>query len=364
MTKARTNADNVTADIAGITAGTGITGGGTSGTVTVTNSMATAFDTKGDLIAATGSDAFSKLAVGANDTVLTAASGEDTGLKWAAVAGGYSTYEVFTSSTTWTVPTGITKCAVYGVAGGGGGASGSIVVTNTPSSGGGGGAGGGIAFDPFYLVTPGASITVTIGAGGAGRAGVASVSTQTEGNVGLVGNASSFDGNTIVTGNVMVNHAGGAPANTTLSGLINSRIGGAGGGNTSSADYTTIKSLLNTAGSTGADGVAAPAGTTKGTIGASLTPGFAGGGGGGGRSINSTSTSAGGAGVAGGGSGGAGATSNSNITTTAGAGGAGAANSGGGGGGGGGAGKIGTTSTSVTSGAGGNGGSGIIIVFY
>ena len=35
MTRARTNADNVTADIAGITAGTGITGGGTSGTVTV-----------------------------------------------------------------------------------------------------------------------------------------------------------------------------------------------------------------------------------------------------------------------------------------------------------------------------------------
>ena len=35
MTKARVNADNVTADIAGVTAGTGITGGGTSGTVTL-----------------------------------------------------------------------------------------------------------------------------------------------------------------------------------------------------------------------------------------------------------------------------------------------------------------------------------------
>jgi hypothetical protein len=88
VTKARTNADNVTADIAGITAGTGITGGGTSGTVTVTNSMATAFDTKGDLIAATGSDAFSKLAVGANGTVLTAASGEATGLSWATPSSG------------------------------------------------------------------------------------------------------------------------------------------------------------------------------------------------------------------------------------------------------------------------------------
>ena len=88
MTRARTNADNVTADIAGITAGTGITGGGTSGTVTITNSMATAFDTKGDLIGATGADAFSKLAVGANGTVLTAASGQATGLEWATPSSG------------------------------------------------------------------------------------------------------------------------------------------------------------------------------------------------------------------------------------------------------------------------------------
>jgi hypothetical protein len=70
-------------DITGVTAGTGISGGGTSGTVTVTNSMATAIDAKGDLIAGTGADAFARLAVGANDYVLTAASGEATGLKWA-----------------------------------------------------------------------------------------------------------------------------------------------------------------------------------------------------------------------------------------------------------------------------------------
>ena len=44
MTKARTNADNVTADIAGITAGTGITGGGTSGTVTIAIDTATTAD--------------------------------------------------------------------------------------------------------------------------------------------------------------------------------------------------------------------------------------------------------------------------------------------------------------------------------
>jgi hypothetical protein len=75
-------------DITGVTAGTGISGGGTSGTVTVTNSMATAIDAKGDLIGGTGADAFARLAVGANGTILTADSAEATGMKWAAAAGG------------------------------------------------------------------------------------------------------------------------------------------------------------------------------------------------------------------------------------------------------------------------------------
>lgn len=75
-------------DITGVTAGTGISGGGTSGDVTITNSMATALTTKGDLTPATGSAAFARLGVGANDTVLTADSTAATGLKWAAPAAG------------------------------------------------------------------------------------------------------------------------------------------------------------------------------------------------------------------------------------------------------------------------------------
>ena len=81
-------ASGATGDIEGVTAGTGISGGGTSGTVTITNSMATAIDAKGDLIVGTGADTFSRLAVGTNDYVLTAASGEATGLKWAAPSTG------------------------------------------------------------------------------------------------------------------------------------------------------------------------------------------------------------------------------------------------------------------------------------
>jgi hypothetical protein len=81
-------ASGATGDIEGVTAGVGISGGGTSGTVTVTNSMATAIDAKGDLVPGTGADTFARLAVGANGTVLTADSAEATGLKWVAAAAG------------------------------------------------------------------------------------------------------------------------------------------------------------------------------------------------------------------------------------------------------------------------------------
>jgi hypothetical protein len=75
-----------TGDITGVTAGTGISGGGTSGDVTITNSMATAIDAKGDLVVGTGADTFSRLAVGSANQVLTVDSSTATGLKWAAAS--------------------------------------------------------------------------------------------------------------------------------------------------------------------------------------------------------------------------------------------------------------------------------------
>jgi hypothetical protein len=48
----------------------------------------TIVDAKGDIIAATAADTVSRLAVGANDTVLTADSTAATGLKWATPSGG------------------------------------------------------------------------------------------------------------------------------------------------------------------------------------------------------------------------------------------------------------------------------------
>jgi hypothetical protein len=66
---------NDVGDITAVTAGTGISGGGTSGAVTITNSMATAITTAGDLIKGTGSGTFARLAIGTTGQVLTVNGG-------------------------------------------------------------------------------------------------------------------------------------------------------------------------------------------------------------------------------------------------------------------------------------------------
>jgi len=108
-------ASGATGDIEGVTAGVGISGGGTSGTVTITNSMATAIDAKGDLVPGTGADTFARLAVGANDTVLTADSSTATGLKWATPSGGsFTTATNNVSSQQATTSTSYTDLATVG----------------------------------------------------------------------------------------------------------------------------------------------------------------------------------------------------------------------------------------------------------
>lgn len=125
---------NDVGDITAVTAGTGLTGGGTTGAIslaidstvttltgtqTLTNKTLTSpvlttptistIDAKGDLLAGTADNTIARLPVGTNGQVLTADSAEATGMKWAAAAGGgkvlqvvfatYSTAVVSSSST-------------------------------------------------------------------------------------------------------------------------------------------------------------------------------------------------------------------------------------------------------------------------
>lgn len=117
-------ASGATGDIEGVTAGVGISGGGTSGTVTVTNSMATAIDAKGDLVPGTGADTFARLPVGANNTVLTADSSTATGLKWAAAGGAGKILQVVTATTS--TQTALSSSSYADISG--------MSVTITPSS--------------------------------------------------------------------------------------------------------------------------------------------------------------------------------------------------------------------------------------
>ena len=82
-------ASGATGDIEGVTAGVGISGGGTSGTVTITNDMATTITASGDIVVGTGSGTYDNLPIGTTGQILTAdTTVSPYKVKWAAPAGG------------------------------------------------------------------------------------------------------------------------------------------------------------------------------------------------------------------------------------------------------------------------------------
>ena len=90
--------NNDQGDITGITAGTGISGGGTSGTVTITNSMATEIAASGDIIVGTGSGTFDNLPIGTTGQVLTAdTTVSPYKVKWATPASGGRSWSLVTN---------------------------------------------------------------------------------------------------------------------------------------------------------------------------------------------------------------------------------------------------------------------------
>jgi len=82
-------------DITAVTAGTGITGGGTSGAVTITNDMATTITASGDIVVGTGSGTYDNLPIGTTGQVLTAdTTVSPYKVKWATPAGGGKVLQV------------------------------------------------------------------------------------------------------------------------------------------------------------------------------------------------------------------------------------------------------------------------------
>jgi hypothetical protein len=148
------------------TAGTLAVGRGGTGATTLNSEAVIIGNTTG---------AVKFVAPGTDGNVLTS-----NGTAWiseAAPAGGFSNMVVYTSNTSFTVPTGVTKCKVTVTGGGGGGGGG---------AGGGAGFGGGAGGTAIELVTgltPGNSVTITIGAGGA---------RGNQGSDGSAGGTSSF----------------------------------------------------------------------------------------------------------------------------------------------------------------------------
>jgi hypothetical protein len=278
--------------------------------------------------------------------------------------------ESFTSSGTFSVPTGITSVDVLVIAGGGSGGG-----SYTCQVSGGGGGAGGLVFIPSYSVSPGGTISVTVGCGGTGipnskgQGGQDSVfgtitakgggagATYNTGAPGDPGGSGGGGGN----GSSAPNNQGGTATQPTQPG----QSGAYGFGNPGGPGqvYEPPPTVAKAGGGGGAGAAGAGASPVNGGVGKAYTiadgttPVYYAGGGGGAGTVGGACGPAGLGGQGGGGKGGyfCGPTPGWNVN-----GGDGTANRGGGGGGA----FTGDGSPGPRNAKGGDGGKGIVIVKY
>jgi len=199
-------------------AAVGIANGGTGQTTQTAGFDALSpATTKGDLIVDNGTNNV-RLPVGTNNHVLTADSAQAAGIKWAAPFSSAVDVQEFSTvgTSTWTKPAGAKLVYIMLIGAGGGGGSGrrrvGAATAEIAYGGGGGGAGGRVE----YWVQAsdfGATVTVTIGDGGAG--GLSPATNGTNGNPGSDGGATSFGSYPTAPGNGGHGGSTAADASTT-----------------------------------------------------------------------------------------------------------------------------------------------------
>ncbi len=171
----------------------------------------------------------------------------------AATAGVGAAIDVqsFTSSGTWTKPSGTIRAIHLLLVGGGGGGGGGARTTGANASSGGGGGGAGLAIDEWLDPTSiNSPITVTIGSTGTGGAGA--TSDGNAGSNGVAGGNAVFNTTSVITA-----YGGGFGAGGQLAGNSGGG-GGAGmtgtGGNASGATAGAAGGTSGIIGGTGAAG--------------------------------------------------------------------------------------------------------------
>lgn len=142
-----------------------------------------------------------------------------TGTAWAPMNRGQQT---FTSNGTFTVPSNVSTIYVSAVAGGGGG-GGSGSANSGVAGGAGGGGAGQFVIKQAYTVTPGGTISITIGSGGTSGAAA--------GSGGGAGGDGGAGGNTVVGSLVTLSGGGGGSHGNGTSGFGAGGPGGAGNPN-------------------------------------------------------------------------------------------------------------------------------------